>query len=266
MGWTLLYAVIAVSIALIILLSIVKRIVIFEYEKAIRYHNGRFQGLLGPGAYWIFPVWETVKKVDMRQTFMMIQGQEAISGDGVSIKISIAARYQIADPATAIHTVENYSQSLYTQIQLAVRELVTTTEVENIVNGRNELSAKLLDTCAPKAQELGLKLNSVDFKDVMFPGKLKETFAQVVSARKEGQAALERARGETAALRSLANAAKTIESNPGLMQLRLLQVIGSTSGNTYIMGMPPTQAMPIPIKTTGQETKDKPAGESAPEE
>lgn len=98
-----------------------------------------------------------------------------------------------------------------------------------------------------KIKELGLKLISVSLKDIMFPGKLKEIFAQVINARKECLAALEKARGETAALRNLANAAKMIDSNPNLMQLRLVQALGQSSGNTLILGMP-QEGLPIPIK------------------
>ncbi len=72
----------------------------------------------------------------------------------------------------------------------------------------------------------------------MFPGELKNIFAQVVNARKEGLAALERARGETAALRSLANAAGALDNNPGLLQLRLLQVLEKNSGNTVVLMAP----------------------------
>jgi len=99
----------------------------------------------------------------------------------------------------------------------------------------------------------------------MFPGKLKEIFAQVINAKKEGLAALEKARGETAALRSLANAAKMIENNPNLMQLRLLQTLGQSSGNTLILGMP-SNTSPVPIKSKEiQERKEIPKelGESS---
>ena len=83
-------------------------------------------------------------------------------------------------------------------------------------------------------------------KDIMFLEKRKEIFTQVVSARKEGLAALEKARGETAALRSLANAAKMLEDNPHLMQPRFVQALGNSSGNTLILGMP-SQSTPIPV-------------------
>jgi regulator of protease activity HflC (stomatin/prohibitin superfamily) len=86
-----------------------------------------------------------------------------------------------------------------------------------------------------KAAELGIELSLVGIKDIMFPGDLKAIFAQVVNARKEGLATLERARGETAALRHLANAAKLLESNPALMQLRLLQALGEQPGNTVVL-------------------------------
>jgi hypothetical protein len=77
---------------------------------------------------------------------------------------------------------------------------------------------------------------------------LKEVFAQVVSAKKEGLAALEKARGETAALRHLANAAKVLEDNPNLMQLRVVQAIGQAPGSTLVLGMP-SQAVPVPVRT-----------------
>ena len=89
-----------------------------------------------------------------------------------------------------------------------------------------------------KSAELGLKLKVADVKDIMFPGEMKKAFAQVVKAQKEGQAALERARGETAALRNLANAAKMIEDNPNLLQLRALQSLADSGGNTLVLGLP----------------------------
>ena len=104
-----------------------------------------------------------------------------------------------------------------------------------------------------KIQELGLKLLSVNIKDIMFPGQLKQIFAQVVKARQEGLAALEKARGETAALRNLAGAAKMIESNPNLMQLRFIQALGESSGNTLVLGMP-SQTTTVPIKPKDTET------------
>lgn len=91
----------------------------------------------------------------------------------------------------------------------------------------------------------------------MFPGELRRTFAQVVAARKEGLAALERARGETASLRNLANAARMMSANPTLLQLRLLQELGRSAGNTIVLGLSTTTPLPLrdaPPAPDGGET------------
>lgn len=107
------------------------------------------------------------------------------------------------------------------------------------------------------AKALGITLRRVDLKDIMFPGQLKKTFAQVVNARQEGLATLERARGETAALRSLANAARMLEGSPALMQLRLLQQIGESGGNTLMLGLP-AGGTPLPIRQGDIEFPPRP--------
>jgi hypothetical protein len=146
---------------------------------------------------------------------------------------------------------------LYTELQLALRQIIGSADIESLLATRDEISKKLQDITQSKARELGLRLIAVSIKDIMFPGKLKETFAQIVTARKEGQAALEKARGETAALRNLANAAKMLESNPSLMQLRALQTLGGSTGNTLILGLPP-QASPIPVKAGPGQNREVP--------
>jgi regulator of protease activity HflC (stomatin/prohibitin superfamily) len=97
---------------------------------------------------------------------------------------------------------------------------------------RNEIGKKVSSICELRLEEMGLKLHVANIKDIMFPGELKKVFSKVVEAQKEGLAILEKARGETAALRQLANAAKLLEDNPYLMQLRMLQ----STGHTFIIG------------------------------
>jgi regulator of protease activity HflC (stomatin/prohibitin superfamily) len=91
----------------------------------------------------------------------------------------------------------------------------------------------------------------------MFPGELRRTFAQVVAARKEGLAALERARGETASLRNLANAARMMSANPTLLQLRLLQELGKSAGNTIVLGLPSTTT-PLPLRGGPDDVSETP--------
>ena len=110
--------------------------------------------------------------------------------------------------------------------------------IEALVENRNGLAAQVLETSAPKAAEFGVKIVSLAIKDVMFPGELKRAFAEELKARKEAQAKLEQARGETAVLRNLANAGKLVGDNPGLMNLKVLQTMAEiTKGSNNNMYM-----------------------------
>lgn len=239
--------VVVLLIIAVVLRYTLRRIVIFEFERGLKYVNGRFAGVLPAGIYWFTHFNTDIRKVDIRPVFVSVTGQEVLSSDGVTLKISLAARYRIVDPAVAINQIENYQQALYLELQMGLRELVGSATVDDLLEKRSEFGARLLEQKKPAAAQLGLLLESVDVKDVMFPGDLKKIFAQVVKARKEGQAALEKARAETATLRHLANAAALIERNPTILQLRLLQSVQDSAGNTLVLGMPP-QSTPLPVR------------------
>ena len=225
----------------------IRRITVLEYERGVRYTRGKFSHVLEPGQYWYLPYFTMIHKLDVRPAYVPITGQEALSADGVTLKVSLAANFRIVDPNTAVNHVMNYQQALYLELQLALREIIGAVDIDIVLSGRDALSQRLMAIARPKANDLGLELISVNVKDVMFPGKLKEIFAQVVSAKQEGLAALEKSRAESAALRHLANAARMVEGNPTLMQLRLLQTLGASSGHTVILGLPNQQTL-IPVR------------------
>ncbi len=241
-----LLAIAAVVVVVIFFRFGVRRITILEYERGLKYAKGKFKSVVGPGQYWFVPFFTIIQKLDVRPRFVSITGQEVLSSDGVTLKVSLAANFEITDPNIAINKVMSFQEALYLELQLALREIIGAADIDTVLSGRDEVSKRLMQITEPKVTELGLRLISVNLKDIMFPGKLKEIFTQVVNAKKEGLAALEKAKGETAALRNLANAAKMIEGNPNLMQLRLVQALGEASGNTLILGMP-SQSMPIPV-------------------
>jgi regulator of protease activity HflC (stomatin/prohibitin superfamily) len=143
---------------------------------------------------------------------------------------------------------------MYSIIQVALREAAGARAIDDLLERRDEVGADVLRRSTERVRELGIELSSADVKDLMFPGPMKRLFAQVVEARQQGLAALEKARGETAALRNLANAARLVDANPSLLQLRLLQQLESKSGNTLVLGMPATTT-PLPLRTTEPETR-----------
>lgn len=250
----------------VLLLSriLLNRMVVFEFEKGLKFSRGKYIETLQPGTYWYSPILTRIDIVDTRIRYAAVTGQEILSADGIGLKISAAIAYRIADSYLANVNTFNLHEAVYTEIQIALREIVGSISIDELLQNRQQLAARLTERTAPKLQTLGVELTTANVKDIMFPGQLKQMFAQVEQAKKEGQASLERARGETAALRSLANAAKMLEKSPSLMQLRLLQSIGDSKGNTFIIGMP-SQMTPIPVRGGEIEGPEAAEGNGEPD-
>jgi regulator of protease activity HflC (stomatin/prohibitin superfamily) len=238
--WALILALVSLLLAVGLLYKILpfRRVTIFEYQRGLKYSKGRYAATVPPGLYWVFPAFTSVVPVDVRPEFITITGQDVLSADAVTLKVSLAAEFEVVDPNVAVNRNANFRNALYLTLQMALREIVGKEKIDDLMQNRSAIGTKLMEMAQAKSAELGLKLKVADVKDIMFPGEMKKAFAQVVKAQKEGQAALEKARGETAALRSLANAAKMIEDNPNLLQLRALQSLADSGGNTLVLGLP----------------------------
>jgi len=225
--------------------KMLKRVTIFEYERGLRYENGKYIKLLRAGNYWHSTLRTTIKKIDIRPKYLTIPSQEVLSKDGVAIKLSLVAKLEVTDSSVAINSVEDYETASYLILQLALRKVIGNTNIDKLLENRQELGQQIFELAHQEIETLGLKLVSIDIKDITFSGSLKQTFTQVVKARQEGLAVLERARGETAALRNLANSAKLLEQNPALLQLRTLQALNESSGNTLVVNLSPENLTPI---------------------
>jgi regulator of protease activity HflC (stomatin/prohibitin superfamily) len=246
-------AVLAAAVIVIVVVALVgflRIVVVHDYERGLRYGRGRLRGLLDPGAYVSFRPFSEIQVFDLRPTLVTIDGQDVLTADGVNLRISLVAKYLVGDPAAAVGGDQDYRRALYVTLQLALREALAGRSADQVLADRGELGPTIKERSASAMARLGVELLSVDVRDLMLPAELKRAFAGVVAARKEGEIALERARGETAALRNLANAARMLEDHPGLVQLRLLQEIGASSGNTVVVGMPEGGITPRPRRGT----------------
>ncbi len=230
-------------VVLALLKSFFVRQTVFEFQRVLLYRDGKFVKVLEPGSYWFLRFNTTFTFIDIRPVFLTLAGQELVTSDNMSIKLSLSVRYRVVDPYAAIHMTDNYAMTLYTVAQLELRQLVAPMKIDELMVARSAVSEGLQKVLANRASEFGVEVISADIRDIMLPGEVKKMMTQVVKAQKEAQAALEKTRGETAALRSLANAARMLEANPALMQLRLLQSIGETSGNTIVYGVPANGAV-----------------------
>lgn len=225
---------------LLILAAVIKayfdRVIIFEYERGIRYHKGKFTGILKPGAYWSFRFNSLILKADTRPMFLTIPGQEILTDGNISVKISLLVKYRIADLEKAYVKSSDWHEAMYAFLQLNLRRFVASLPLDELLKNRSDLIENLLAEATGPLSESGIELISVDVKDIMLSADIKKAYTQILLAKQDGLAALEKARGETAALRNLANAAKILENNPALYQLRLLQSLSETKGSTLVLG------------------------------
>ena len=211
-----------------------------EGYAGLLYHKGKFVNVLGAGRHVRWGRHFTLGAQDLRKAALLVAGQEVLTADNVGLKVSLLVTYQVIDPAKAAHETQNWQGDLYNAAQLALRAVVGGVAVEALLNQRLEIGAQLLARVQPEAAKIDINVNAVEVKDVMFAADLKRAFADVLKAKQEGQAALERARGESASLRNLANAARILEGNPALMNLRLMQSLTAAQnvGNTLVLGVP----------------------------
>lgn len=227
-------------IALNLLKGFRRAFMVPEGFAGLLYHKGKFAEVLGPGRHVHWGWYFTLHVQDVRKTSLLVAGQEVLTADNVGLKLSLVVTYQVVDPARAAHEAQNWQTDLYNAAQLALRAVVSGVTVEALLGQRLDIGAQLLARVQPETARVGLNALAVEVKDVMLPAELKRAFAEVLKAKQEGQAALERARGESASLRNLANAARVLEGNPALMNLRLMQSLTAArnAGNTLVFGMP----------------------------
>jgi regulator of protease activity HflC (stomatin/prohibitin superfamily) len=157
-----------------------------------------------------------------------------LSGDGLSIKVSLTAAVRTADPRRWFEAVEDADGFLYAALQIGLREAVADRTLDELLTARGALPDDVRERVQGRAEDVGMAIESLSLRDVMVPAELRRAAAEVATARTQGQAALERARSEVAATRALANAARMVADQPALLHLRTLQAI-EAGGATVVL-------------------------------
>jgi regulator of protease activity HflC (stomatin/prohibitin superfamily) len=232
------------AVLLVLARRLFARVVVYDYQRAVLYRRGRRVRMLEAGVYWIVRGVSAVTIVDVRSRVAVVAGQEILTADSVPLRVSVTLRYRVARPEQSIEAAAVFTETLHAETQLVLRDLVAAVAAEEVLPQRRRLADGLRTALASRAAALGLELEDIGVRDITFPPPLKQLFAQVVEARQAAQAALEKARGETAVLRHLANVARLLESNPALVTLRMLDAAAHGRG-TIVVGVPSAMlAMP----------------------
>ena len=179
----------------------------------------------GIHAWWTFNRHLKVKQIDLRLQNMEVNGQEILTKDRVGLRVNLSATWQVADANRVSEELADHADYLYRELQLALRTVVSTQTLDELLADKNRLNAQILDIVATKVANYGLDLKTVGARDIVLPGEMKTILAKVVEAEKLAEANLIRRREETQATRSLHNTAKVMQGNPTLLRLKELEVL-----------------------------------------
>ena len=200
------------------------RITVREYERAVRLVDGRVCDVLGPGRHRYRRRRTELHVVDVRPELLTVAGQEMLTADGITVRLTAVVRTAVTDPRLHLTASQDAQAELYAAVQQALRAAEAGLTLDTLLRARTTLGAELLEEVRAVAQRVGRSVEEVTVRDVMLPGELRRAYAETVLAHERGRAELERARAEAATLRALANTARLLEEHPVLLQLRTVQV------------------------------------------
>lgn len=229
------------AVALVIwLLATRAKVTVFEWQTALLYRDGVYKRTLGPGKYRFFAPPHSWIVFDRRPQFLTVPGQEVLSRDALGFKITLVAEFEIEDPAKLVRAFPIGSQmevanAIYPLLQIPLREAAATYTLDEIIQSRDAVPELVRAASVERLSNAGVKLTKVAVRDIMVAKELRDAYAANAIAQKTSAAALERARGEVAAMRALANAARMAQGVPELMQLRALQAMQSSDGRHTVV-------------------------------
>ena len=198
-----------------------------QNQVALLMVNGRQEDILRPGrfAFWRGLARYETRMVDLREQMLDVSGQELMTADKLTLRINAIVAFRVVDAVRALITVEDYSQALYRESQLALRGVIGARELDAFLSDKEQVARELAGLIRERASAFGLETIPFGIRDIILPGEMKAILNRVTEARKAAEADLITRREETAAMRSQANTARIFESNPALMRLRELEVL-----------------------------------------
>lgn len=255
-------------VAGIVLLFIVLRQV-NQYERGVMFTMGRFTGIKDPGWRIVVPIFQGMRKVDMRVKAVDVPDQKAITKDNIAVGVNAVIYYKVVDAAKAILEVENFFHAVSQLAQTTMRNTVGEVELDDLLGERDKISERIRHIVDEASDAWGIKVDNVELKDVVLPEDMERTIAKAAEAERERRAVIIKAQGEVAAAENMAKAAGILSSAPGALHLRTLQSLNDLSSdqsNTVVFAVPlevlrafeRMKTNPIPDKKILEEEADAP--------
>jgi regulator of protease activity HflC (stomatin/prohibitin superfamily) len=217
--------------------------VVKQYERGVLFTLGKYSGVLNPGLKLVIPLIQTWERIDMRVKAVDVPSQECVSKDNVSLKVNAVLYYKVEHSEKAVIEVEHFGYAVSQLAQTTMRNIVGEFELDEILQKREVLSNKIQQIVDKDTDPWGIKVKKIEIKDIELPETMKRAMAHQAESERDRRARIILATGEQQAAQKLAEAGKTIASEPVALQLRLFQTISdiSTEKNSTII-------MPIPME------------------
>jgi regulator of protease activity HflC (stomatin/prohibitin superfamily) len=232
-------AAVAIFVVLPLLGSSIR--VVQEYERGVVFRLGRLVGPRGPGLFFILPFVDRMVRIDLRVVTMEVPPQEVITRDNVTMRVSAVLYFRVVDPGLAVTGVADYVRATFQIAQTTLRSVLGESELDELLANRDRINAKLQEIIDTQTEPWGVKVSTVEVKDVELPESMQRAMARQAEAEREKRAKIIHAGGEFEAAQTLADAARVIGSEPQTLQLRYLQTlteIAAERNSTIIFPVP----------------------------
>jgi regulator of protease activity HflC (stomatin/prohibitin superfamily) len=237
-----------------------------EYERAVVFRLGRLIGAKGPGVVLLVPMIDRMVRVSLRTHTMNIPAQDVITCDNVPARVDAVAYFRVVDPRASVIEIENYKQGTSMIAQTTLRAVLGKADLDVLLSQREQLNEHLQQIIDEQTEPWGIKVTTVEIRDVGIPSGMQRAMAQQAEAERERRAKVIRAEAESQAAVKLAEAANVISRNPATLQLRYLQTlseIGIDQNSTVVFPLPMDLLKPLlgaaeAVKESGQA--ELPAG------
>jgi len=215
--------------------------IVREYERGVVFRLGRLIGAKGPGLIILIPIIDRMVKVDLRTITLDVPTQEVITKDNVPVKVNAVVYFRIIDPEKAIVQVEDYLAATSLIAQTTLRSVLGQSELDELLAEREKINMNLQKIIDQQTDPWGIKVMTVEVRDVELPENMKRAMAKQAEAERERRAKIINAQGEYQAAELLAKAAEIIGKHPAAIQLRFLQTIREAAaerGTNIVIPLP----------------------------
>jgi len=212
-----------------------------EYQRGVVFTLGKYTGTIQPGWRIVIPVFQFMKRVDIRVKAVDVPDQEAITKDNISARINAVIYYKVKDAAKATIEVEAFFHAVSQLAQTTMRNVVGEMDLDELLSNREAASKKIKDIVDHLTDPWGIQVENVELKDITLPEDMKRTIAKQAEAERERRAVIIKAQGEVQAAENLKEAAHMLAETPGALHLRTLSTLNDLSSdqsNTVIFAIP----------------------------